>query len=163
MRVAVLSTHDPGVPPFFLRYTTQVLRRIGYDATQKFQPNGLSGYFATISNRSANVQVGGYGWRLDFPVPANLLQTVFHCGNHIDPSWFCSRAFDRLMNHAINLEQRDQARAGIAWTNADHLLTDLVPWVPLVDHQGVDFIADRVRNYERNPQVGVLLDQLWVR
>jgi hypothetical protein len=33
----------------------------------------------------------------------------------------------------------------------------------LVNPVGVDLVSERAGNYERNPQWGLLLDQLWVR
>ena len=34
-------------------------------------------------------------------------------------------------------------------------------WLP--DMTGIDFLSRRVKNYEHNPQYGLLIDQLWVR
>jgi hypothetical protein len=32
-----------------------------------------------------------------------------------------------------------------------------------VNNLGLDVVSDRAGNYQRNPQWGALLDQLWVR
>ena len=33
---------------------------------------------------------------------------------------------------------------------------------PFINERGIDLISGRVGNYQRNPQLGMLLDQLWV-
>ena len=39
---------------------------------------------------------------------------------------------------------------------------DQVPWVPLVNPKTFDFLSKRVGNYQYNPSLGILIDQLWV-
>lgn len=36
------------------------------------------------------------------------------------------------------------------------------PVAPLINERGIDLVSERVGNYQRSPQLGVLLDQLWV-
>jgi hypothetical protein len=45
----------------------------------------------------------------------------------------------------------------------DKMVTDLAPWAAFVNPRGADFVSARVGNYQRNPQWGVLIDQLWVK
>ena len=49
------------------------------------------------------------------------------------------------------------------WAQADRQFTDQAPVVPLVTPSITDFVSHRVGNYQYNPQLGVLIDQLWVR
>jgi len=42
-------------------------------------------------------------------------------------------------------------------------VTDEAPWVPLVTQQRVEVVSSRVGNYQRHPQWGTLLSQLWVQ
>jgi ABC-type transport system substrate-binding protein len=44
----------------------------------------------------------------------------------------------------------------------DRRVVDAAPWVFLVNPVGFDFVSERVGNYQRHPQWGVLLAQLWV-
>jgi peptide/nickel transport system substrate-binding protein len=37
------------------------------------------------------------------------------------------------------------------------------PVVPTYNRSNVDFVSERVGNYQYHPQWGVLLDQLWVK
>lgn len=39
---------------------------------------------------------------------------------------------------------------------------DQAPVVPLVTPSITDFVSRRVGDYQYNPQLGVLIDQLWV-
>jgi hypothetical protein len=54
-----------------------------------------------------------------------------------------------------------QARA--LWQRVDRELTDAAPWVPLMVTKDVNFLSKRVGNYQDSPQMGMLIDQLWVR
>jgi hypothetical protein len=49
------------------------------------------------------------------------------------------------------------------WANADHELADLAPDVYLVNPRATDLISPRAGNYQYNPFLGILIDQLWVR
>jgi peptide/nickel transport system substrate-binding protein len=45
----------------------------------------------------------------------------------------------------------------------DRQAADQAPWVPLVNPKVVDVLSKRVGNYQYSPQLGMLIDQLWVR
>jgi hypothetical protein len=45
----------------------------------------------------------------------------------------------------------------------DRRVVDAAPWIPFLNAQGLELTSKRVANYQRNPQFGVLIDQLWVR
>ena len=49
------------------------------------------------------------------------------------------------------------------WAKADRQFTDQAPIVPFVTPSITDLVSHRVGNYQYNPQLGVLIDQLWVR
>jgi len=51
----------------------------------------------------------------------------------------------------------------VAWARVDREITTSAAWIPLVNPIGIDFLAARVGNYQRNPASGILLGQLWVR
>jgi hypothetical protein len=42
-------------------------------------------------------------------------------------------------------------------------LVDQAPIIPVVIPQNLDVVSPRVRNYEDNPAVGILLDQVWLQ
>ena len=45
----------------------------------------------------------------------------------------------------------------------DRAITDRAPYVFLVNWIGVDFVSERLENYQNNPEWGLLLDQVWIR
>ncbi|HEY7198057.1 MAG TPA: ABC transporter substrate-binding protein [Gaiellaceae bacterium] len=157
--VTVLLT-DVG-PQAFLRYAARVLERLGYRVRTKFLP--AAQYYPSILDPHGTVQFGGYGWLQDYPAPADFLDVLFRCGSQLDPSRFCDPEIDRLMDRAVELDRTDAPAANLLWAEIDRKVTDAAPWVPFVSPSAADFVSARVGNYARNPQWGVLLDQLWVR
>ena len=57
----------------------------------------------------------------------------------------------------------DPAAAGALWAEIDRAIVDQAPYLWLVNPIAVDFVSERVGNYQCSPQWGVLLNQLWVR
>ena len=49
------------------------------------------------------------------------------------------------------------------WERIDRQTVDQAPWVPLVNPKSVEVLSKRVGNYQYEPQLGVLIDQLWTR
>jgi peptide/nickel transport system substrate-binding protein len=76
---------------------------------------------------------------------------------------FCDLAADRLMNIADSQQVTDPARAALTWAAVDRAVTCAAPWVTLANLNNVDFLSTRVTNYQYNPFLGVLLDQLQIR
>lgn len=66
------------------------------------------------------------------------------------------------MTRATALQATNAAAANRAWQRIDREIMQRVPWIPLVNPLGVDLVSARVGNYQRSPEFGVLLDQLWV-
>jgi peptide/nickel transport system substrate-binding protein len=147
-------------PQGFLRYTGGVLEQLGYHVRTKFLP--AAQYYPTIADPHSTVQLGGYGWLQDYPAPADFLG-IFRCGSPLDPAAFCDPALDRRMDRAVRLDRTDPPAASLLWAEIDRQVTDAAPWVPYINPSAADFISARVGNYTRNPQWGILLEQLWVR
>ena len=75
---------------------------------------------------------------------------------------FCDRQFDATVRSALGAESDKSPTAASLWAKADRLFTDQAPVVPMVTPSITDFVSHRVGDYQFNPQVGVLIDQLWV-
>ena len=88
---------------------------------------------------------------------------LLSCRSAFNSTGLCDAKIDGMIHRALGLQAVDPARANELWTAIDHRAVDLAPWVSLVNPVGVDVVSKRVGNYERNPQWGLLLDQLWVR
>ena len=82
---------------------------------------------------------------------------------NLNPSFFCDRTVDAEIARAQKIQITDPYAAVGAWALIENQLVDLAPWVPLVTPWSDDFVSQRVGNYQYNPALGVLLDQLWVR
>jgi hypothetical protein len=58
----------------------------------------------------------------------------------------------------------DPAEAGKLWAEIDREIVDQAPHMWLVNLIGVEFVSERVGNYQYSKQWGsALLDLLWVR
>jgi len=67
------------------------------------------------------------------------------------------------MSQADNEQATDPQQAAATWAKADQAVTFAAPWVILANLNNVDFLSARVTNYQYNPFLGVLLDQLQIR
>jgi peptide/nickel transport system substrate-binding protein len=67
------------------------------------------------------------------------------------------------MMQALRLQATDPTGADNVWTTVDREIVDQAAAVPLYNPKAIDVVSRRVGNYQRNPQWGVLLDQLWLR
>ncbi len=148
------------VPPAAARYIISVLERLGYKAR-----------FRTYSDLYRNDrQVVYNGWYADYAAPAGFLPAVLTCGSYRkDPaqntnaSGFCDPAIDREIARADGLQVTNPQAASQLWAKVDHDLTDQAPWAAFANNSVVEVKSPRVGNYQVNPQMGTLLDQLWVR
>ena len=67
------------------------------------------------------------------------------------------------MNQADSQQATDPAQAAATWAAADRTVTYDAPWVILANLNNINFLSARVTNYQYNPFMGVLLDQLQIR
>ncbi len=168
MRVTVWSDdYDPD--PATGAFTVSVLRELGYRAILHIAPN-LAVQQATNDSRR-RIQATDGLWFADYPSAADFFDLFFRCSDFRvdDPaatrngSFFCDPAADRLMNLADSQQAIDPAQAAETWAAVDRAVTFAAPWVTLATLNNVDFLSARVTNYQYNPFLGVLLDQLQIR
>jgi ABC-type oligopeptide transport system substrate-binding subunit len=144
------------------RYIIGLLNSLGYRAEGRFFAN-VDSYFGALARAKPTPQVLWSAWAADYTAASNFIQELLTCSSPSNFGHFCDRAFDRKVDRALRLQQSDPARANALWAELDRQATDLGAWVPLFNVYGADFLAKRVGNYQYNPAIGVLLDQLWVR
>jgi peptide/nickel transport system substrate-binding protein len=144
-----------------------LLRQLGYRARAKWL--GLD-YYAKVGDSRLKVQGGVHTWLPDYPAAAGFLNALFSCGAfkpgtgaNLNASEFCDPRIDRQIARARALEVSDPALASSLWSRIDRELVDQSPVVPLVNPKQVDFLSQRVGDYQYNPQWHMLVDQLWVR
>jgi YVTN family beta-propeller protein len=131
------------------------LRALGYSARLKVD-DGIWKY--------ERIQAGGHTWFADYPAASDFAP-LFSCGTHAlnNPAQFCDPAVERMIARARELEAVDPRVANDLWARIDRMVTDRAPYVPLFNPRRVEYVSARVGNYQFNPQLGTLYDQLWVR
>jgi len=168
MRVEVWDTFGP---PVFLREgeaTVTALRELGYRASLRLLPD--SRYYAYTNDSRNRAQVIDGGWSADYPSADDLISKLtcryYTPGNGpqtTDAGELCDHAFDRQVVRAAKLQTIDAPAANRLWARLDRLLTDRAVWLPTVTPNEIDLLSSRVANYQYNPVLGTLIDQLWVR
>jgi peptide/nickel transport system substrate-binding protein len=68
-----------------------------------------------------------------------------------------------MIDHALDVQANDSAAAGALWAEIDRAIVNQAPYLWLVNPIAIDFVSERVDNYQRSPQWDALLNQLWVR
>ena len=61
------------------------------------------------------------------------------------------------------MQLTDPAAARRLWAQADRIVTDQAPYVPVLNVGTAGFVSSRVGNYQESPVYGLLVDQMWVR
>jgi YVTN family beta-propeller protein len=104
------------------------------------------------------------GWTADYPAASNFISPKFKCHATFAPSArFCDRGIDEMINRATQMQLDDPAAAGALWAEIDRVIVDQAPYLWLASANGIEFVSERLGNYQYSPQWGVLLNQLWVR
>jgi YVTN family beta-propeller protein len=150
-------------------FTVSVLRELGYRASLHIASHAAVVQAANDSRRQ--IQATDGIWYADYPSASDFFDPFFRCSAFRlgDPAatrngaFYCSPAADQLMNLADSQQATDPAAAAATWAAVDRIVTSDAPWVTLVNLNNVDFLSARVTNYQYNPFLGVLLDQLRIR
>ncbi|MEO8425279.1 MAG: ABC transporter substrate-binding protein, partial [Actinomycetota bacterium] len=167
IEVATFNGIDPGASVG--RSIVDLLNGLGYRATLLDFGDDGERYFSTIADSSQGIEVANYGWVTDYPAPSSFITDLLTCdafvpnsSRNLNIAEFCEPSIDAAIQRALDLQTHDPAAAGAAWAEIDRRITDAAPLLPFVVQQQVDLVSERVGNFQRNPQWGVLLDQLWV-
>jgi ABC-type oligopeptide transport system substrate-binding subunit len=139
-----------------VRYAARVLDTLGYRARARIMPD-FRRYYPTVKDPGTHAQVGSYGWIADYLTPASFFEQTFTCGATNNASRFCDAAVDRGVDRAHDAE------SDAGWTALDRRVLRSAPAVPLTSVRAVVLVSERVGNVEQHPQLGPLLDRLWVR
>jgi ABC-type oligopeptide transport system substrate-binding subunit len=108
------------------------------------------------------------GWGADYPAPSTFFGPLLSCQSADEPgTWnsagFCDPHVDALASQAQAVQITDPAAARRLWAQADHIVTDQAPYVPVLNVGTAGFVSSRVGNYQESPVYGLLVDQMWVR
>ena len=148
-------------------YLVGVLRQLGYRARLRaFRPGT---YPQALAQSGRTWQVGTIGWNADYPSPSAFFTPLLSCASAHHPdlgvntNGFCDPRIDDQITRALVLQTTDPQAAATLWSKVDHAVVDEAPWIAYANNENVDFVSKRVRNYEYNPQWGLLFDQIRVR
>jgi YVTN family beta-propeller protein len=153
------------------RYVASLLDQLGYPTRiRSFSVNDTT-YLPSLADSRTSPQVYFFNWTPNYPAASEFLgQQFWSCASFVPSSTsnnnlseFCDPQFDATVRTALAAEAGKSPTAAQLWTKADREFTDQAPTVNLANPSQTDLVAHRVGDYEYNPQLGVLLDQLWVR
>jgi peptide/nickel transport system substrate-binding protein len=174
----IAASHTRGTPitiwstPGFTtagRYLVSLLHRLGYPASIKVL--GANELYAQFGDSRTKAQAFFEALGPSYPSASEFLGPVLEgcqgfvpgSTSNVNLTEFCDPQFDATVRSALAAEGSNSPTATALWAKADQQLTDQAPCVNLATPSSTDFIAHRVGNYQYNPQLGVLIDQLWVR
>ena len=165
MKITVWSWADlGGLGP----YTVKLLRSLGYRTSMKVRAG--FGYFPVTGDSRTKAQIGTEEWIADYPEASGFFNALFTCASflpntpvNLNASEFCDPRIDRQIGRALTEQATNPDTARGLWERVDMQAVDQGPWVPLVNPKVVDVLSKRVGDYQYSPQLGMLLDQLWVR
>jgi peptide/nickel transport system substrate-binding protein len=107
-------------------------------------------------------QVLSYVWYSGYPGASEFLSTQFGCGANFNVMGYCFRAIDRRIEEARSLQTSDPGSANRAWSEIEHDLVDAAALVSVSNPILTFVVSQRAENVAINPQIGVLLGQIWV-
>jgi ABC-type transport system substrate-binding protein len=115
--------------------------------------------------------MGASWWGVDYPTPSSAWAPLLSCSTAasanaaatLNHGAFCDHRVEELARRASDLQATDPARARRLWTRVDRRLTDDAPWVAGPATRFVSLVSPRIGNYQTNPVLGPLIDQMWVR
>jgi peptide/nickel transport system substrate-binding protein len=157
------------------RYMTSLLDSLGFRADVHevhVRPDDPTPYFTAVSDSQTKAQIGFGGWLDDYPSAAGFIPGMLSCAAFIPNSSknenanlaeFCDPSIDAQMTRASALQASDRPEATLLWQRIERELLAQAPIVPTDNPRSADFVSERVGNYQYNPQLGVLLSQLWVK
>ena len=146
-------TDDPTISPDVVRYAASVLRRLGYRTRVHLVPHDR------LDAPLATIQVIAAGWG---DTTHGMFATWFACDAPNVLGRFCDRRIDRQLRRAQALKSTRPRAAAAIWAAIDRRLVDQAAWIPMVNELGVDFVSERLRNYQFHPHWGLIADQLWL-
>jgi peptide/nickel transport system substrate-binding protein len=142
------------------KYFVDLLDQLGYDAKLNVVTDDR--YFSAIDDPSQHVQMGLYAWGSDYLGESGFIPplTCIPAGTDLG---FCDPNIQRRIEQATSMQLTDPAASHELWSDLDHDLVDLAPWVPLGNEIRTSLVSERLGNYQLHPYWEELYDQMWVR
>ena len=150
--------HVDGWPigPPIGEHLTEVLEELGYKVTTTAVPDEE---FPT-----SRFQMALSVWGPDYPGASTFFDGLLTCETPFPRLYrFCDPEIDAMIERAKRMQVEDPVAAGELWAEVDRAIVDQAPYLWLVNPVDVAIVSDRVGNFQRNINWGILLNQLWVR
>lgn len=165
-RAPVTVWTNPGTAPS-MQHVVDALTELGFNAELRTRRIKKPDYFSYVLDGRNRVQAAFMGW-IGNDASASNLFSVYRCAQiqraiSFNPARYCDRTTDHLMDRADEIQATSLAQADEIWAQVQRRLVNAAPWIPLVNPKFVDVLSSTVRNFKRNPVLGVLFDQMWVR
>ena len=145
----------------FGNYMVGLLGELGYEGSVRTLSPG------EFYDPRNEFQMAFDAFSADYPAASNFITQMFRCDGTYSPSaasaGFCDPKIDAMIDRATRLQLGDPAAAGALWADVERAIVDQAPYVWLENGIGVEFVSERVGNYQWSLQWGSLLNQLWVR
>jgi YVTN family beta-propeller protein len=158
------------IPAFFPKLSEAQARRLGHYMIELLDELGYVGsvellaHFNDLYSPRLEFQMAIDAWLTDYPAASNFITNRFTCDAALTPSaGFCDPRIDAMIDRATQSQLDDPVTAGDLWAEVERAIVDQAPYVWLVNPIAVEFVSERVDNYQYSQQWGTLLDQLWVR
>ena len=171
--ITIWSQPNPYLTDFTAagRYLVTLLGWLGYPTRIKTFTNKDAASFYQLADSRVRAQAFLIIYGPNYPAASEFLGPDWNScqsfvpGSPSNPNFqeFCNPRFDAIVRSALAAEAARSPTATQLWAQADRQYTDQAPVVPFVTPSVTDFVSHRVGDYQYNPQLGVLIDQLWVR
>lgn len=159
-----------GFPSFEILYNTLEKHKIVATAVQQMWKRELGidvrlinqdwkVYLANTANETMNYDVARAGWIGDFVDPINFLE-CFTTGNGNNRTGWSNEEYDRLIAQARL--SNDQAERHALYQQAEAILLEGVPIVPIFHYTRAILMAPEIKNFKPNVLSYVPYDTLWL-
>ncbi|WP_405665294.1 ABC transporter substrate-binding protein [Streptomyces sp. NBC_01166] len=125
---------------------------------------GPVGTFADFRSQVSTQKLTGAwraGWQMDYPLIQNFLQPLYYTNAPSNDGKWSNQKFDDLVDKA-NAES-DKAKAVTTFQDAEKVLVEQMPVIPLWYQNGSAGYSDRVENVSLNPFSVPVYDQIKVK
>ena len=127
--------------------------------TAEFQQTEFATFLKDLHKR--RFQMFDIGWIADYPDPENFLDVLFHSGSDNNHTNYSNPEVDRLLEQAR--VETDQARRYALYNEAEQIVLDEAPWVPLwYSGESYVLVKPEVQDYHLPPLIIPRLRYVWL-
>jgi YVTN family beta-propeller protein len=160
----------PGINSAYDAYFVTLLNKLGYRAKLREFPD-FATYADYVFDSRKHAQIAAYlYWATDFPSPSNSFAGLScqafvpaDAAANSNLGAYCNPRVDLLANRALAAQTTDPTTSRRLWAQVDRMVTDDAALVPTANGKIENFVSTRLGNFQSNPQLGPLFDQMWVQ